>query len=298
MRINLVRGAAVLSIVLVSCAYAYPNDLVSNKAEIVNKLSSKNEGTIFQAYEMLVDNNGRVKLEYRNDARIRNALWDAFRFLVPVPAEIKSSESETNTTADYLLYVMGDVMELRATPYIMKNFYVSGFRDSLARMGDSAVPLVLKVFTTGGKDEKLNALDVLKTMLEPKPKEIAIGYDDPVKGLQRKIIANSEYGFYEAAGAVRDEIRKEIKKHLGQGDRELQLNTLGVYAYVAEEDDVAYLEGIAKNDPYKVRSFPPTINKSRYPFREAAQKALDNIEMKKTVVRGDLNDVSKSTGAY
>lgn len=258
-------------------------EIVGKRVEITNNLNSKNDDAIFKGYELLVNNDGLVSPEYRNDVKIKNSLWNALKFVVPEPIVIKSAESETNSTADYLLYIVGDVKETRAIPYLLKNIHIGGFRDSLARMGDEAIPPVLGMLESGDETKKLYAAEILQAMLEPKPKEIEVGYIDPVKGPSCKTIANTSYGLYEASGKAREKIKLALKKHVKEGSLKVKESALAAYKYVADEEDVKLLNDMAQNDTYRIRG-ARLKNGERYPLREEAQKALDYIKEKKSAI--------------
>jgi hypothetical protein len=300
MRHNKTLFITILGYLFVLGIIVNSQETMGEKMEIVNKLNSKNEGMIFKGYELLVNDDGCVKLEYRNDSGIKDSLWNALRFLVPEPVMIKPVESETNSTADYLLYVMGDVRETRAIPYLLKNFHILGFQFSLANMGDEAVPIVINMLESGNDAEKQRALYVLKTMLAPRPKEIEVGYKDPVKGFSHKIIPNSYYGLYEASGEAREKIKQALKKQLYQAkslSTNLRESILAAYKYVADEQDVKLLEEIARNDPYKRggKTGKRFRMRERFPIREEAQKALNNIRAKKANAQIPQEDLRKST---
>jgi hypothetical protein len=296
-----IKADKYLEELLRSAVIASSQGATNKKMEIIRKLNSRNDEVIFKGYELLVNNDGRVIPEYRDDIKIKDSLWNALKFLVPEPAEIKPVESETNNTADYLLYIMGDVRETRAIPYLMKNIHFGGFQDSLARMGDKAVDPALTMLESANMIDKEIAVRVLEAMLAPKPKEIKISYIDPVKGLSYKTIANSSCGLYEASGEAREKIKLALKKQLHMTP--VNLFVLSAYKYAADEEDIKLLEDIAHNDPYKKgvykRDAAGTIYKDqeRYPFREEAQKALDYIRRKKSNVQAGEDDVHTSTAA-
>ena len=213
MRTKKITVTAILGFILILGIKVYSKGITDEKIEIINKLNSKNDAVISDGFWLLVNNDMRVKPVYRGDVEIRNSLWNALKFLVPEPAVIKSPESETNSTADYLLYIIGDVRETRAIPYLLKNIDIVGFRYSLARMGDEAVTPVLKMLESSNETEKLYAIEILEEMLAPKPKEIEVGYIDPIKGPSDKIIANSSFGLYEASGEAREKIKQALKNN-------------------------------------------------------------------------------------
>ena len=45
-------------------------EIVGKRVEITNNLNSKNDDAIFKGYELLVNNDGLVSPEYRNDVKI------------------------------------------------------------------------------------------------------------------------------------------------------------------------------------------------------------------------------------
>ena len=289
----------VLGFHLISSIMVYSQETANIKLEIIDKCNSKNDALISKCYWLLVNDDGRVKPEYRDDVEIKNSLWNALKFLVPKPVVVKSPDSEGNTTADYLLYIVGDVRETRAIPYLLENIHFGGFRDSLARMGDEAIVPVLKMFESGNEAEKQYATEILEKMVAPKPKEIVVGYRDPVNGFSHKTIANSDYGLYEASGEVREKIKVALKKQLYE--KPVNLSILSAYKYIADEEDVKFLENIAQNDTHKRRVMTrrvagtPEQIKEKYPLREEAQKALDLIKAKKTEMENNKADVQKST---
>jgi len=297
MKRNKIFVATILGLIFALSILVHSQETIDKRSEIISKLNSRNDALISEAYWLLVNDDMIVKPEYRGDAEIKNAVWNALRFLVPKPVMTKSPESEGNSTADYLLYIVGDVRETRAIPYLIENIHFAGFQLSLARMGDEAVSPVLDMLQSENETKKLYATNVLEAMLEPKPEKIEVDYNDPVKGFSRKTIANSYHGLYEASGAARERIKQALKKQFKEGSLKLKISILAAYKYVADDaDDIRLLEDIAQNDTYKVRGLEARYkNKYRFPFREEAQKALDYIKKKKLDAENTKADVHKST---
>lgn len=250
-------------------AKGYSQEKISVRAKAINMLDSKKEEMILKGFWLIVDNNMRVKSEYRDDVEIKKMVWDAFKFLSPNVVNLTPEGSEGGSAAEYLLKIMGDTREIRAMPYLIANIHVSGCQYSLSRLGAPSIPYLQEALSSGSELQKIGAARTLALMLEEKPKEIEI-YNLVGGKFLKQLSSNPNYGDYAAAGKDREKIRGILKSQLGLKDSRVKEHVLRAFYYVVDESDAAELERIVNTDSYK--------EGGGYPVREAAKKSLDKIK--------------------
>lgn len=267
---------------LVICVLLFSNmdrlfsqETKSNVNAIVSGLNSRNMAKIEEAYNTLYPDDLNLRNQYRKDPHIKEAFWNAFVFLVPQPRLLspKNKDVESPTLAMLMLSDMGQFKETRAIPYLLANIHDTGYALVLATMGESVVNPVLKYLANGDDPEKTGAAVALGQMLLDKSEPVLVTQWDPKEKKFKEYMKNIFSEDYEPTGEVRKKIKKALKIQLKMRSPIVKIHVLHAFSYVANEDDVADLEQIAKNDTYR--------EKSTYFVREEAQKILDGMKAKK-----------------
>jgi len=251
-------------------------------AKIVSGLRSKNGETIEKAYLTLVGNTMRVPIKYRSNKEIRDGLWEALKYLLPEPVLLMTPGREESGIADWILFVVGDVKETRAIPYLIVNISNGGCQSSLARMGEDAVDPVLNVLNSGDERSRIGALETLRYMTNVRPKEKGALLVGPNRVVVKQTIINPDYGDYIASGKVKDKIKAALKRNIAVNAGKERVYALKAFRNVADNEDVPLLEEIAGTDV--------SIKRGRYIVRDAAKEVLKELK-----VKNDQNEVEKSS---